>query len=165
MTISRLLSCVKLLGNCNLQVSLCVNLLGNYNLHGPASPQDTEGLQFRGSSLVSSYRAITFCRVLLGNYNLQGFALRRAIGELQFVGSCFAPSYFVVPVLCQAAGQLQFAIFARFCCASRYWGTTICRVVEHVGHRRVSITASKHTCKTHVLLGPNKLHESTVDLS
>ena len=34
-----------------------------------------------------------------------------------------------------------------------------------MGHRRVSITASKRTCKTPVLLEPNELHKSTVELS
>ena len=74
-TISRLLSCVKL-SIC--RVLLCVKLLGNCNLR----------LVF----LAPSYWGITMSRILpcvklLGNYNWPGFALRQAIGELGETGS------------------------------------------------------------------------------
>ena len=67
--IFKVLFCPKHLGDCNFEapilcqaievtscrVLLCVKLLGNYNLQGCGLPQAIGGLQFRGSCLVSHY--------------------------------------------------------------------------------------------------------------
>ena len=98
-TISSLLSCVK--------------LLGGYNLQGLASRQTVGELQFARFCVVSSYWGLPTCSVILPQVIGNAPVFCQANGEFQFAGL----------VVHQAFGELQ---FARSCFALISWGITDC---------------------------------------